>query len=230
MKTITLSFLLFILPTLADETVPLENYEDVNKEEHLESPPEERIDSEEASLNLASPTNDLGLKEYTLTSKDLDLGALNQETNAPANEIVLVKRTAQTPNRVKVTFSLNYMKKKCVEYETKQEDIPEFSQVVCEKGVAEQHICEKKEYSGFFNAKTSCTKQGLVRESAKRELILIFDNAVKLTPRATEVFQVNLKQKRISSTRFFPTGKAIDTASLYKIHKGWRNTLKFKRK
>ncbi|TNF02625.1 MAG: hypothetical protein EP326_02990 [Deltaproteobacteria bacterium] len=170
-------------------------------------------------------------QEIMLDKKTIDLGALTQETNAAANELVAIKRTAKTPKKVVLKFKMNYMEKKCVEFETKQEDIPEFTQVVCVPGLAGQHDCEEKVYAGLFNAKTVCVKEGLVRKTLSEELKLDFGGAVALSPSATELFQINIKQKTIMSDDFELAGKALDAASLYEVKKSaFGNTLKFKAK
>jgi hypothetical protein len=170
-------------------------------------------------------------QEVMLDKKTVDLGALNQETNAAANELVVIKRTAKTPTKVVLKFKMNYMEKKCVEYETNQEDIPEFTQTVCTPALAGQHDCEEKIYAGLFNAKTVCVKDGLVRKALSGEVKLDFGGAVKLSPAATETFKINIKQGSIFKDNISLAGKAIDTASLYTIKEGaFGDTLKFKAK
>lgn len=169
-------------------------------------------------------------QEVMLDKKTVNLGALNQETNAAANELVAIKRTAKTPKKVVLKFTMNHMEKKCVEYETKQEDIPEFSQTVCTPGLAGQHDCEEKVYAGLFNAKTVCVKEGLTRKTVSTELKLDFRKAVKLAPTATETFQVNIKQESIMGDDTAVAGKVLDAASLYTIKKGFGGSLKFKAK
>lgn len=170
-------------------------------------------------------------QEIMLDKKTVDAGALNQETNAAANELLMIKRTAKTPKKVTLKFTLNSMEKKCVEYVTKQEDIPEFTQIVCEKALAGQHDCTEKIYSGLYNAKTSCVKDGLTRKTSAKEITLDFRRAVKLAPNASETFQINLKQKNMMSDDVATAGKAVDTASLYEIKQSaFGGTLKFKAK
>lgn len=170
-------------------------------------------------------------QEVMLDKKTVDLGALNQENNAAANELVTIKRTAKTPKKVVLKFKMNIMQKKCVEFETKQEDIPEFTQTVCTPALAGQHDCEEKIYSGLFNAKTVCTKEGLVRKTLSEEVKLDFGRAVKLSPAATETFKINIKQGSILKDNISLAGKTIDSASLYTIKKSpFGNILKFKAK
>ncbi len=170
-------------------------------------------------------------QEIMLDKKTVDAGALNQETNAAANELLVIKRTAKTPKKVTLKFTMNYMEKKCVEFVTKQEDIPEFSQVVCEKALAGQHDCEEKIYSGLYNAKTSCVKEGLIRKTAAKEITLDFRKAVKLAPNAAETFQINLKQKSMMGEDVNSAGKAVDAASLYEIKESaFGGSLKFRAK
>lgn len=179
---------------------------------------------------LALPMMAFG-QEVMLDKKTVNVGALNQETNAAANELIMIKRTAKTPKKVTLKFTVNSMEKKCVEFVTKQVDIPEFTQVVCEKALAGQHDCAEQIYSGLFNAKTSCAKEGLVRKTTSQELVLDFKKAVKLSKTATETFQVNIKQKSMSSDDTSAAGKAVDAASLYEIgSRTFGNGLRFRAK
>jgi hypothetical protein len=168
--------------------------------------------------------------EVMLNSKKINYGALAQETNKKANELIVVKRTATTPKKVVLTYSVNYMEKKCVRYEVKVTELPNFTQTVCESALDGTHECLEKEYTGLYSAKTICSKNGLVRATGTNNLTLDFRKAVKLTENATETFQVNLKQGSISKDNTTAQGKALDTASQYKVKTSRRNTLKFRAK
>lgn len=164
-----------------------------------------------------------------LDSKTINYGELNQETNSMANELIEVKRTAKTPKKVTLKYSVNYMTKKCVDFEVKVKERPSFEQVVCEAGLDGSHLCENKEYTGLYEAKTVCTKEGLVRKTKSQELVLDFRKAVKLTNTAEEIFQINIKQGSIFKTKMKYSGKASQTASLYKV-KYFLKKLRFKAK
>jgi hypothetical protein len=168
--------------------------------------------------------------EVMLNSKKINYGALAQEKNAKANELIVVKRTAKTPKKVVLTFSINFMEKKCVAYEVKVVDVPAFSQTVCESALDGTHECLEKEYTGLYSAKTVCAKDGLVRATETNEVTLDFRKAVKLTENASETFQVSLKQGTISKEDVSARAKALDTASQYKVKTSRGNTLKFRAK
>lgn len=180
---------------------------------------------------VALPVLAFAQQEVMLDKKVIDYGALGQETNSAASEMIAIKRGAKSPKKVTLKFTLNYMEKKCVEYETKTEEIPEFSQTVCEKALDGQHDCVDKIYSGLFNAKTVCVKEGLIRKSAAQEIKLNFGRAVTLSPTATETFQINVKQLSMSGDKIDVSGKVLDAASLYSIKPSAFGTgLKFKAK
>jgi hypothetical protein len=167
--------------------------------------------------------------DVTLDSNKFNYGALTQETNAAANELIVIKRTAATPKKVVLSYSVNFMEKKCTSYDVKVEEIKEFSQVVCEYVLDGSHVCQSTEYTGLYNAKTVCVQEGLVRSTSKKEITLDFRRSVKLAPNASETFQVNLRQASITNSRVESKGKALVTASLYNVIFSF-GKLKFKAK
>lgn len=168
------------------------------------------------ALTLLLPLSGMA-EAILLDAKTVDYGSLNQETNAMANELIEVKRTAQTPRKVTLKYKVNYMEKKCVSYEVKQKEIPAFTKVVCEAALDGAHDCVEKEFSGLFEAETVCVKNGLVRKTSSRELKLDFRKSIKLSEEASETFHVNIKQKSIMKDKVKYSGKAVDSDSLYKV-------------
>jgi hypothetical protein len=166
--------------------------------------------------------------EILLDSKTINYGAVNQDTNAPANELIIIKRTSATPSKVKIKLSFNYMEKKCISYKVKVDKIKDFNQIVCNKNADGSHQCDEKEYSGLYNAKTVCINEGPVRFSKDLEVTLNFKSAVKLTEGAEETFQLNLKQKKSSSDKLERSAQTLNSASMYKITTSVFGTLKFK--
>jgi hypothetical protein len=169
--------------------------------------------------------------EVMLNSKKVNYGALSQETNAKANELIVVKRTAATPKKVTLTYSVNFMEKKCVRYEVKVTEVPEFSQTVCESALDGTHECVERDYTGLYSAKTVCTREGLTRATSTKEVTLDFKKSVRLTENASETFQVNLKQGSILKADTAAQGKALNTASQYSVNVSrFNGSLKFKAK
>ena len=165
--------------------------------------------------------------EVLLNAKNIDYGALSQDTNLPANELIVIKRTAATPKKVKLKFSFKYMEKKCVAYKVKTEEIKDFSQTVCDRNADGSHECAEVQYSGLYNAETICTKKGIIRKTENKEITLNFGSAVKLAEGAEETFQINFKQKKISNDKVEKAAQTLNTTSVYKITTPF-NTIKFK--
>lgn len=166
-----------------------------------------------------------------LDKKEIDFGALSQDTNMAANELIVLKRTAKSPKKIKLKYTIKHMEKNCVAYEVKRKEIKEFSQTVCERGVDGSHECSEMTYSGLYDAETVCTKNGLIRKVTSHELTLDFKRAVKLAPEATETFHVNIKQNKISSESTKLAGKVADSAALYEVSVSEMfNKIKFKAK
>lgn len=167
--------------------------------------------------------------DVTLDSNKVNYGALSQDTNAVANELIVIKRTTATPKKVVLKYSVNYMEKKCTSYDVKVEEIKDFSQVVCESVLDGSHVCQSTEYTGLYNAKTLCVQQGLVRSTSNKEIVLDFRKSVKLAADASETFQVNLRQASIKNSDIESKGKALATTSLYDVKFSF-GKLKFKAK
>ena len=165
--------------------------------------------------------------ELLLSAPAVHYGALSQETNAVANELFVVKRTAFTPKKVKVTFTVNYVVPACTAWSVNRVDLQDFSQVVCDPVLDGTHVCEQKDYSGFYNAQTVCVQQGLVRKTSLKNLTLDFSRAVKLTQNAVETFQVSVKQQQMNADFTQYTGRALQTTSLYRVTTWWGTTVKF---
>lgn len=167
--------------------------------------------------------------EVTLDSNKINYGPLSQDTNSVANELIVIKRTAASPKKVVLKYSVNFMEKKCTSYAVKVEEIKDFSQVVCDSVLDGSHVCQSTEYTGLYNAKTECVQQGLVRATSNKEVMLDFRKAVKLARNASETFQVNLRQASIKNNEVESKGKALDTTSLYNVKFSF-GKLKFKAK
>ncbi len=168
--------------------------------------------------------------EILLDSKRITYGPVNQESNAPANELLVIKRTSATPSKVTLKYSFDYMEKECVSYAFKVEKIKRFNQMVCDKNADESHQCSEVEYTGLYNAETVCKKEGLIRKTKDAEVTLNFKSAVKLTEGAEETFQVNLKQKRSTSGSLVKSAQTVNAASMYKISTTVFGSIKFKAK
>jgi hypothetical protein len=165
--------------------------------------------------------------ELLLNSPSVNYGPLAQGTNSPANELIVVRRTANTPKKVNLTFTVNHMVPKCTTYDVRRVELQNFSQFVCEPILNGSHDCVQKEYTGFYNAQTVCVQQGLVRTTSFKSVTLDFGRAVRLTPNATETFQVNIKQTSMAANHSVFLGRALNSASVYRATTWWGTTIKF---
>jgi hypothetical protein len=167
--------------------------------------------------------------EVLLDAKIINYGALSQDTNLPANELIVVKRTAATPKKVELRFIFNRMEKSCISYKVKKVEIKDFTKTVCDKNADGSHQCAEVQYTGLYDAETVCSKDGLIRVRTAKKLTLNFSSAVKLVEGAEETFQINLKQRKMSYDKVEKAAQTLNTASLYKITTLF-NSIKFKAK
>lgn len=155
-----------------------------------------------------------------LTGKEVKLGNISDnDNNVAVLKTIEFTRNAKTPEKVDLVFSINHLEKDCVQYEVKQEEIPEFKKMVCE-GSNNGFQCEEKIYSGLYNAKTVCVEQGLIRKTTQRKLTLNFKDAVKLAPTASEKIAVKLVQKSMKENSVDYQGIVLESHSLYKVKNG----------
>lgn len=158
--------------------------------------------------------------EILLDNKEIDLGNISDsETNMAVDKSFSFTRNADTPKKVTLKYSMNFVKEECTEYEVKVEEIPEFKKTVCEASNGGSFLCEEKIFSGLYNAKSECVGNGLTRSTTKGEIVLNFSKAVKLAPDASEKVSVSFMQKGMKEQEAETAGRVEQSHSLYKVKK-----------
>ncbi|TDJ08762.1 MAG: hypothetical protein E2O68_01515 [Deltaproteobacteria bacterium] len=154
-----------------------------------------------------------------LTDKKVNAGVLSQDQNQAVRDVMVFSRTAETPKKVEVTFSFNYVDRACVDYNVKSKFIPPFSKVVCEKSGHGTHNCRTREFEGYSENKRECVDKGYELKTKKVTVKFNFKNAIPLNVGSVETFTVSLTQKKMKtdSVKFELT--SIDSIGLYKLSK-----------
>lgn len=165
-----------------------------------------------------------------LDNKVIELGNLSDtETNMVIDKAISFTRNAETPKKVTIKYALNSLKKECIEYAVKVTELPAIKKTVCETSNGGSFLCEEKEFSGLYEAKTECVSEGLARYTSEQSLELNFSKAVKLAPGATETVGVSLLQKDMMSDKVESVGRMEESHSLYKVKKSpFGNKISFK--
>ncbi len=160
-------------------------------------------------------TIDLGV----LVDKKINAGTLSQDQNQPVRDVIVFKRTANTPKKVEVTYFFNYLDRECVDYKVKSKFIKGFSKVVCEKSGGGTHNCRTRHFNGYDENKRVCVDKGYELKTKKVRATFNFKNAIPLNDGAMETFTVSLTQKKMktNSVKFELT--SIDSIGVYKLSK-----------
>ena len=165
-----------------------------------------------------------------LDKKTHDYGALAQERNTAANEVLTLTRTSKTPKVVTIKYQVNSVQKSCVETEIVATEIPAVTKIACEANLDKSHTCASVQFEAYNSLARKCVREGLELISNQKELVITFNNAIKLEKEATETIQIALEQKAINSDKI-NVKASIDSAAVYKIrHSLGRLRFRAKRK
>ena len=87
----------------------------------------------------------------------------------------------------------------------------------CDPNLDGTHVCADKTFDGYQIPKRVCIKEGSVLKTTKKDFKIDFKKAISLRDGASETFEVSIKQANIGETKTKYTGRALDTASVYKV-------------
>lgn len=172
-------------------------------------------------------------RDIELNSQSFNLGALSQTDFQPAHEILNLVRSADTPDKIVLNYSLNVQETVCTRYETRPVWIPPYYETVCQT-VNNQQICNQVYRPGYYDYQKVCveTKEMMISDSKK--LYLDFGHVTKLEGNAREVFSLEINQKAVRSSRHDLVVQKIEGAQDYEVQEynilGLKRTLKFKNK
>lgn len=165
-----------------------------------------------------------------LDKAKLNYGALKQDTNAAAMETITVKRTAKSPRKAVLKYSMNFLTKGCAKYDYEFTEVKGFSHTVCEANQDGSNDCRLVEVEAYRIPKRVCVEEGMLMKSTTRELALDFKKAVTLTPDAEEIFEITLKQTKMADADIQVKARAVNTASVYKVKVRRNKKIKFSAK
>ena len=157
--------------------------------------------------------------EIKMTKSEINLGNISDaESNRALFKRFVLLRTPSTPETVTLKYKINYLKDECVSFEIKKTEVPQEKRTVCQ-GDKNGYSCEEKTYTDLYSAEVVCSQKGLVREEKEQELTLNFKKAVALSPKASEIFAVILKQADMKNDSTEAVGLVLESSSLYDIKK-----------
>ena len=164
-----------------------------------------------------------------MSAKKFDLGNITTSDNTRVDKTFKFKRNDKSPNVVKLTYSYNYLKKECVDYDLVYKTIKGIDLNVCESGEKKGSFdCKPKKFESFEVPKRVCVKKGYTLQTKTRTLRLVFLRSIELAPNADEVFQLSISQPKMASKKIKLSAKVIESDSLYKVNNIFNKVIEFK--
>ncbi len=143
---------------------------------------------------------------YNLTAESMSLGKLKQANEGEVNTTFIIKRTAATPEKVRLEFKFDEYYSYCAQSEVQQYWVPASSDYVCHTHTAPNgdtfESCEHVYTPGHYDYKTVCVDYDYAAAPEVETLKLDFKKARKLTGKDSETFVVELKQKSFTGEKF----------------------------
>ena len=169
--------------------------------------------------------------ELAAGTKVINLGLIKNsaENMQPLNYSLQFTRNKNSIKKVTVKYKLEYLKKKCTDYDVKQVMRPSFTQQVCTTVGDGSFQCEEKTYDQLFTAKIVCIEKGWVKEIANKEFTLSFNKAAALAPHITETFGVDIIQPKLQKAKVKISGTVIESPVRYTVkNRLFKDGLSFK--
>lgn len=172
----------------------------------------------------------LGMMSANLYAYDIDL--ISEKINIGKIEegeskIVIVKRTALTPEEVSLTVSFDKDYKYCAEERARRVYIPGDGVPECNDDGMGRPRCRGGRHGGYWETQTYCVRYENARKLELAHLLLDFDSALDLTLGEEEFFKLTLNQKAPNSGEFYFKGEVVKSSFPYQV-KEKKNKLKFK--
>jgi hypothetical protein len=161
------------------------------------------------------------LQDITLEAgtKTVELGVVNSadEGLRAANFSFNLIRTKNSIKKIKFFYKLQYLEKKCVDYDVKKVMRPEFSQDVCTAIGDGSFQCETKKYDQLYEAKVVCIEKGLVKTFVEKSFSVSFKSAAALASKTKEKFMINVMQPKLKSKKVKVSGSVVESSVQYKV-------------
>lgn len=152
-------------------------------------------------------------------SKVIDLGLLKADGDLlkQVNYSLNLVRTKNSIKKVKIRYKMEFLRKKCVDYDIKKVMRPKFSQDVCTAVGDGSFQCENKSYDQLYEAKVICIEKGMVKATAEKSLTVSFKSAAALSTDTKEVFMINITQSKLTSKKVKVSGSIVESPVQYKV-------------
>ena len=171
----------------------------------------------------------LQAKTVELTKEIIEFGALSQDENGPANEVIELVRTPNSPKKIILKYKMNSLEKGCTNYTILYTKVDPIVQVQCQPRLDETYACEKVTHDGYGIPERVCADEGYLLVTKSYELVLNFKKAIELTEGSEERFQIGIKQKKMTRDSLKFSGKVLSSMSKYKVST-WGDSVIFKAK
>ena len=164
-----------------------------------------------------------------LTEEVIEIGALAQSENGPANELIDLVRSPNSPKRIVLKYKMNSLEKECTNYTILYTKVDPIVQTQCQPRLDETYACEEVTHDGYGIPERVCADKGLLLATKGYEVVLNFKKAIELTEGSEESFQIGIKQKKMTRDSQKFSGKVLSSMAKYKVST-WGNTISFKAK
>ena len=162
------------------------------------------------------------------------LGSLNPEQNGPANVQFTLRRTAMTPEKVELVYSVNYLTTICAQYDARQVWVP--GTWVCHDvggdyhdggyhdghpghgprpGPGPRRDCYQT--PGYYRTERYCVQYADVMTSDSHDIELKFKDANNLGGGEEETFAMSIVQRSQRSNNVDFSASALQTKTPYEI-------------
>lgn len=144
---------------------------------------------------LMIPFESLKAREVNLNSPEIALGKLKQVEGERAKEVLTLFRTHKTPKRVNLSFGFQSTEVVCTKSEKKCIDYPK--RYVCHTMFGDARDCYYKK--AYRVCEDICLSSKFVHSNKEDKFQLKFKNVAPLSPGEKEVYELEIKQKSLSS-------------------------------
>ena len=163
------------------------------------------------------------MRTVELNSDKINIGAITQNREAPAEEEFLVVRKKDSPSSIKVTFNYNVRETVCTYYEYRDVWVP--GQYVCRTQPDGRVYCY--DTGGYYRSERYCRRWDEVANTEDKTIALHFKKANSLDENQMESFAITIKQKNYRSNSFTLSGSEVDVQSSYVIKETTNHWLPF---
>lgn len=171
-----------------------------------------------------------------LDSKEVNYGALRQATRTAALDKVEVVRTKNTPKKVDLSYSVKESESVCAEYTYVDVWHPGSYDRICrtvtDRNGNTRTVCRNVWRPGYYTTERRCMRWETVMVSRNKEIRLNFKKAARLSGDKREVFMLEFRQERVSSSDVKLSGEVVEANRGYEIRfeKFLKDSLKFEAK